>query len=68
MANKKKTIGDGLNQLEKIVNWFETREEIDVEAGLDKVAEGAALIKELKNKLKKVENDFKEIKEGLDRS
>ena len=43
-----------LSKLEQIVAWFESQEEVDVEAGLTKVKEGAELIKELKSKLKKV--------------
>ena len=65
MPKQKKTINEDLNKLEKIVAWFESREEVDVEEGLKKVKEGALLIKDLKSKLKKVENEFTEIKKDL---
>jgi exodeoxyribonuclease VII small subunit len=66
MPNKKGTIKESLNKLEEIVGWFDAQDEVDVEAGLDKVKEGAALIKELKARLKKAENEFKEIKKDLE--
>lgn len=66
ISDNKSAINDQLGKLESIVEWFETQAQVDVEAGLEKVKEGAVLIKELKTKLKKVENEFKEIKESLD--
>lgn len=63
---KENKITSQLGQLEQIVAWFEGQEEVDVEAGLAKVKEGAELIKELKTKLKKVENEFEEIKKDLE--
>ena len=47
------------------MHWFEEQEEVDVEEGLAKVRTGATLIKELKGKLKNVENEFTEIKKDL---
>ena len=69
MTSQKTTqpsINDQLGKLEDIVEWFEKQDQVDVEKGLDKVKEGAGLIKELKTKLKKVENEFREIKDSLD--
>jgi exonuclease VII small subunit len=63
---KQQTIGDQLGELEKIVKWFEGQKEVDVEKGLEKMREGAHLIKQLKVRLKDVENEFEEIKKGLD--
>lgn len=60
------SISEKLTKLEHIVSWFENQERVDVEVGLDKVKEGAALIKELKGQLKSVENEFIEIKKSLD--
>lgn len=59
-------IKDSLKKLENIAGWFDNQEEVDVEQGLQKVKEGTALIKELKTKLKQVENEFEEIKKNLD--
>ena len=55
-----------MGKLEKTVDWFQSREDVDVEEGLKRVKEGAELIKTLKAKLKKVENEFEEIKKDLD--
>ena len=60
------TIQGLLEKLEKTVDWFQSREDIDVEEGLKRVKEGAGLITILRAKLKKVENEFEEIKKDLD--
>ena len=62
----KEKISEQLKKLETIAHWFDSQKEIDVEEGLKKVKEGAVLIKDLKIKLKKVENEFREIKEDLE--
>jgi exonuclease VII small subunit len=58
-------ISSELGRLEAIVAWFEGQEAVDVEEGLVKVKEGAALIKDLKVRLKSVQNEFQEIKKDL---
>lgn len=61
-ANKEeKPLGDLLAELEAAVKWFESQESADVEAGLAKVRRGAELVKELKERIKKVENEFAEV-------
>lgn len=55
-----------LKRLEEVAHWFDAQKEIDVEEGLKKVKEGAALIKILKQKLAKVENEFREVKKELE--
>ncbi len=62
---EKTNLSESLNKLEKIVNWFELQEEVDVEKGLEKVKEGVKLIKASKERLKKVENEFEEVKKEL---
>ena len=62
----KEKISEQLKKLETIAHWFDSQKEIDVEEGLKKVKEGAVLIKDLKIKLKKVENEFREIKKDLE--
>jgi exonuclease VII small subunit len=62
---KEKTIenlGDNLKKLTEITEWFENQKEIDIEEGLRKVKQAAVLIKESKERLKQVENEFEEIK------
>jgi len=63
---EKTNLSESLKKLEEIAKWFETQEEVDVEEGLKKVKEGAQLIKISKERLKKVENEFEEVKKGLD--
>ncbi|HRY62387.1 MAG TPA: exodeoxyribonuclease VII small subunit [Candidatus Paceibacterota bacterium] len=65
MATKNNDIGESLKKLEAIASWFEKENEIDVEEGLKKVREGAALIKDLKSRLAEVTNEFEEIKKEL---
>lgn len=63
---KKINIKEKLGKLEEIASWFEKQKEVDVEEGLKKVKEGNALVKELRERLKEVENEFEELKKGLD--
>ncbi len=54
-----------LHELGEIVKWFEKEDDIDVEAGLEKVREGAELIKLCIERLAKIENEFKEIQKEI---
>ncbi len=63
---EKTNLGESLEKLEEIAKWFESQEEVDIEQGLEKVKEGARLIKVSKERLKKVENEFEEVKKELD--
>ncbi len=63
---KQQSISEQLGQLEAVVKWFEAQKEVDVEKGLEKMKEGTALIKQLKVRLKSVENEFEEIKKDLE--
>ncbi len=61
----KNTLKDSLKKLKDIVDWFDKQEEVDVEMGLEKVKEGANLIKESKKQLKELENEFEKVKADL---
>lgn len=61
----KNTLKDSLKKLKDIVDWFDKQEEVDVETGLEKVKEGADLIKESKKQLRDLENEFEKVKEEL---
>jgi len=61
----KESLSDSLKNLEGILEWFETREEIDLEEGLAKMKEGARLIQVSRERLKKVENEFKAVRKEL---
>ena len=65
MALSKNNLKDSLKKLKDIVDWFDKQEEVDVEAGLLKIKEGAWLIKESKKQLKVLENEFEKVKKEL---
>lgn len=60
-----KNLSDNLKRLSEITKWFENQEEIDIEEGLKKVKEAAALIKVSRERLKGIENEFEEIKKEV---
>lgn len=62
---KKLNLTEALKKLEEINAWFETQEEIDVEKGLEKVKEGAKLVKVSRERLQEIENEFEEVKKEL---
>lgn len=53
-------------RLEEISTWFEEQTEIDLEKGLEKVREGATLIKATRLQLKNIKNEFEEIQKSLE--
>ncbi len=59
-------ISKNLKNLEAIVGWFSSQTEVDVEQGLERVKQGAELIKTLKKQLAEVENEFEVIKKDID--
>lgn len=65
MIKSKQKISESLNELEKIVEWFDEQKEVDIEKGLEMVQKGAEIIKSLKDRLKDVDNQFQEIKKDL---
>ncbi len=58
-------LSDTLKKLAKIVDWFESQDELDVEKGLEYVKEGVSLIKISRERLSEIENEFKEIKKTI---
>jgi exodeoxyribonuclease VII small subunit len=63
---KEINLSQSLKKLDEIVEWFENQREVDVEKGIEKVKEGVALIKISRERLKKVENEFEEVKKELE--
>jgi len=61
----KNTLKESLKKLKGIITWFDQQEEVDVEAGLEKVKEGAQLIKESRAELKNLENEFEKVEKDL---
>jgi predicted nucleic acid-binding Zn-ribbon protein len=60
-AKKEINLNENLKKLADISAWFNSQKEIDLETGLEKVKEAAALIKDSREKLANLENEFKEI-------
>lgn len=67
MADKKFNLKDSLRKLKEIADWFEDQEEVDVEAGLEKVKEGAILVKDCKARLSEIENEFEKIRKEAEK-
>ncbi len=63
---EKNNLKQSLQKLEQIISWFENQEEVDVEAGLEKVKQGVGLIKASRSRLKKLENEFEAVKQDLE--
>jgi len=63
---KTNNLTESLAELERIVAWFESQEEPDVEEGLKKAKEGAKLLASCRERLRGVENEFEEIKKSLE--
>ncbi|MDQ5948928.1 MAG: hypothetical protein QG589_53 [Patescibacteria group bacterium] len=64
----KTNLNETLKKLSTIVSWFESQSELDVEKGLEQVKEGAQLIKESRERLAQIENEFKEIKKEIQKA
>lgn len=67
MADKKFNLKESLRKLKEIADWFEDQEEVDVEAGLEKVKEGAVLVKNCKSRLSEIENEFEKIRKEAEK-
>lgn len=67
MAEKKINLKESLGKLNDIVSWFEEQDEVDVEIGLEKVKEGASLVKDCKARLSEIENEFETIQKEMDK-
>jgi exodeoxyribonuclease VII small subunit len=65
VKGSKVNLNESLKKLGDIVSWFDSQEEIDVEKGLEQVKEGAELIKNCRERLSEVENEFIEIKKQV---
>lgn len=67
MADKKFNLKESLRKLNEIADWFEDQEEVDVEAGLQLVKEGARLVKDCKARLSEIENEFEKVRKEVEK-
>lgn len=58
-------LDETLKKLKEIVDWFDSRQDLEVEEALTKLKEGRALIDEAGGRLKEVENEFTEIEKSF---
>lgn len=63
--NSNHNLTESLAELQAIVGWFSTQENVDVEQGLEKVRTAASLIKASKARLSQIENEFREIEKEM---
>jgi len=66
MKQDKKSLKQHLKDINSILQWFEAQEELDVEEALEKIKKASDLIKESRERLTDVENEFKEIKKDIE--
>jgi len=67
MSQSQLNLSQSLKKLESIAEWFEKQNDIDIEVALEKIKESAILIKESRNRLKRIENTFEEIQKDLEK-
>lgn len=63
----KENLSTSLKKIQAIISWFEEADEVDVEKGLEKVKEGALLIKTSRKRLQEIENEFEVVKKDLEK-
>lgn len=64
MSKSNQTIQEKINQLDKLVAWFES-EEFELEQASDKLKEAAKLATDIEHDLNNVANDIKQVKKSF---
>ena len=62
MTNKKLTLQEKINKLEKLSNFFTNQEDLDLDEAVKKYEEASQLAVEIKKELTSIELKIKEIK------
>lgn len=62
MTNKKPTLQEKINKLEKLSNFFTNQEDLDLDEAVKKYEEASKLAVEIKKELTSIELKIKEIK------
>lgn len=65
-AKETKDFKHHLEEIAQILEWFDSREELDVEEALKKIKSAAALIKASKKRLVEIENEFEVLKKEVE--
>ena len=66
MTKQDKNLQETLQELKGIITELEKSEDVDVEAGLAQVKEGAKLVKNARKRFGELENEFTDIKKDLE--
>ena len=66
MTKQDKNLQETLQELKGIITELEKSEDVDVEAGLAQVKEGAKLVKDARKRFGELENEFTDIKKDLE--
>jgi len=66
MTKQDKNLQETLQELKGIITELEESEDVDVEAGLAQVKEGAKLVKNARKRFGELENEFTDIKKDLE--
>lgn len=67
MTKKDKTIQEKMNDLSKLVEWFDG-EDFAIEAAIDKFREAEKLAEEISHDLKTLKNDIEVVKQKFDQA
>lgn len=62
MTNKKPTLQEKINKLEKLSNFFTNQDDLDLDEAVKKYEEASKLAVEIKKELTSIELKIKEIK------
>ncbi len=65
-VNNNTNLSESIKKLKSISEWFEAQSDLDIETGLEKIKEGAILVRKCKERLGELENSFKEVKKELE--
>ncbi len=65
---KKNNLSENLKKINQIVSWFDNQSDLDIEKALEYVKEGGYLIKQSRERLSQIENEFKEIKKDIQKT
>ena len=65
-AKPKHVFRERLREIASILEWFDSQEELDLEAALEKTAKAGELIAAAKKQLAEIENEFREIKKSAE--
>ncbi len=61
-------LSENLKKLNQIVTWFDNQDNLDIEKAIELVKDGTEIIKLSRERLSKIENEFKELKKDIQKN